>query len=75
LETFHTEDKDVDFNVHGKDGPIHVSRGPHTVSGPEQDFMDAAISTGYEEIKDLQDFEANNGFSVSIMSRHPDFTL
>jgi len=60
--------------VHGKDGPIHVSRGPHAVSAPEQDFMEAAVSTGYKEIKDLQDFEANNGFSVSIMSRHPDIT-
>jgi len=37
--------------------------------------MEAAVSTGYDEIKDLQDFEANNGFSVSKMSRHPDFTL
>jgi len=37
--------------------------------------MEAAVSTGYDEIKDLQDFDANNGFSVSIMSRHPDSTL
>jgi len=37
--------------------------------------MEAAVSTGYDEIKDLQDFEANNGFSVSIMALYLDFTL
>ncbi|KAK7409276.1 hypothetical protein QQX98_008516 [Neonectria punicea] len=59
LETYHGDDPD---NVHGRDGPVHVSDGTYRAVGPESDFIDAASQVGWPEIPDLQNLKAINGF-------------
>ncbi|KAF7556742.1 hypothetical protein G7Z17_g1256 [Cylindrodendrum hubeiense] len=59
LETYHGEDPD---NVHGHDGPIHVSDGTFRSVNSESDFINAASDVGWPEIPDLQNLKSNNGF-------------
>ncbi|KAH7146719.1 alcohol oxidase-like protein [Dactylonectria estremocensis] len=59
LETYHGEDPD---NIHGRDGPIHVSDGTLRSVNPESDFIKAAGEIGWPEIPDLQNLKSINGF-------------
>lgn len=64
LETFHPSGSGFDKAVHGYDGPVHVSDGGYR--GKSEDaFIETVTKMGYSEINDLQDLEANGGFSVS----------
>ncbi|KAI0126264.1 alcohol oxidase-like protein [Xylariales sp. AK1849] len=58
LETYHGPG---DKEVHGYDGPIHVSSGTFRATKSESDFIEAAGKVGYPEHKDLQMLDANNG--------------
>ncbi|KAH7409702.1 hypothetical protein BKA64DRAFT_665641 [Cadophora sp. MPI-SDFR-AT-0126] len=60
LETYHGPGKP---ELHGFDGPIHVSDGGYREKRSEQDFITAAAKVGFPEITDLQDLESNNGVS------------
>lgn len=64
LETYHPKGEGRDPEKHGHDGPIHISDGGFRSKSGDL-FMDAAKELGHKEIVDLQDFEANGGFSVS----------
>lgn len=57
LETFHGEDPK---GVHGKDGPIHVSRGPYTSTRIDEEFIAAAEKVGWPEVPDLSDLDSVN---------------
>ncbi|OBT53211.1 hypothetical protein VE04_05939 [Pseudogymnoascus sp. 24MN13] len=63
LETFHSDDPIIDRNLHGYDGPIHVSSGTHRATRAEREFLEVASTQGWPEIVDLQDLQQNNGFS------------
>jgi alcohol oxidase len=65
LETYHPEGEDIDQNDHGHDGPIHISDGGFR-SKSENQFMETVEKMGYKTIVDLQDFVANDAFSVSL---------
>ena len=73
LETFHPTGSGFDQSKHGHNGPIHISDGGYRGKS-ENDFMKTITGMGYNEIVDLQDLEANGGFSVScpfiINNRH-----
>lgn len=57
LETYHGKgDKDR----HGYDGPVNISKGTHTCSRAEDQFIEAATKLGLPEVKDLQNLDANN---------------
>ncbi|KIM94143.1 alcohol oxidase [Oidiodendron maius Zn] len=60
LETYHAEGN---IDVHGYQGPIHVSESPFSVCNFEREILLAAEQQGYRKINDLQDLTANNGFS------------
>lgn len=72
LETYHLDDASVDKNMHGYDGPIHVSNGTHLPKDEQDDIMAGAAAVGYKEIVDLQDFKANNAFSRWLKYIGPD---
>ncbi|KAH6880627.1 alcohol oxidase-like protein [Thelonectria olida] len=59
LETYHGEDPE---NVHGREGPIHISDGTFRAVNPENDFIRAAGEVGWPEVPDLQTLDAINGF-------------
>lgn len=63
LETYHPKDPAIDQSKHGHDGPIHVSDGGYRGKSEDQ-FMETVKKMGYNTIVDLQDLEANDGFSV-----------
>jgi alcohol oxidase len=56
-ETYHGEDKK---DVHGHDGPVHVSRGTFASSSLEDDCIAAAEKVGIPEVQDLSDLESVN---------------
>jgi alcohol oxidase len=41
---------------------VDISGGPYRAFRPESDFLEAAKTVGYPEVKDLQNLDANNGF-------------
>lgn len=45
---------------HGYSGPINISSGSFRAKRAEDDFIDAASQLGYNELKDLQNLDANN---------------
>ncbi|KAI1845515.1 hypothetical protein JX266_008373 [Neoarthrinium moseri] len=58
LETYHGPGNK---ELHGHDGPIHVSDSTFRNTRSESDFIQAAGQVGFPEIEDLQDLDANNG--------------
>ncbi|KYK60260.1 alcohol dehydrogenase [Drechmeria coniospora] len=72
LETYHLDDPAVDKALHGYDGPVNVSLGTYSQRGPQDDILAAAEALGIEEIVDLQDFKAANGFSRWLRYIGPD---
>jgi alcohol oxidase len=58
--------------VHGADGPIHISDGGYDSKKIVNDLLQAAQQVGYPAIDDLQDLDANNGFSHSLKTISPD---
>ncbi|KAK3328178.1 alcohol oxidase-like protein [Cercophora scortea] len=60
LETYHPEG---DSQVHGHDGPIHVSDGTFRSTRAQDGFAEATKQIGYPEIQDLQDLKSNNGYA------------
>lgn len=65
LETFHPKGDGFDQSKHGHDGPINISDGGFRSKSTDS-FCDTVQGMGYNVIDDLQDFEANGGFSVSL---------
>ncbi|KAL2261662.1 hypothetical protein VTK26DRAFT_3654 [Humicola hyalothermophila] len=57
LESYHGKDEK---GVHGRDGPIHVSRGPFASRRLEDQFTAAAAKVGWPEVEDVQDMETVN---------------
>jgi len=66
LETYHPKGDGIDPSKHGHDGPISVSDGGFRGTSENQ-FMDTIKQMGYKDIVDLQDFDDNDGFSVSLI--------
>lgn len=64
LETYHVKGDGHDQSIHGHSGPINISDGGFRSKAGDL-FLDAAREVGHNVIEDLQDFEANGGFSVS----------
>lgn len=65
LETFHPlPGQELDPEIHGTDGPIHVSDGGYRGKS-EEEFMRTVEGMGYRGIEDLQTLEENGGFAVS----------
>ncbi|KAG9243158.1 putative alcohol oxidase [Calycina marina] len=62
LETYHPTGDAINQDLHGHDGPIHISDGGYRGKSETQ-FMETINDMGYNKIVDLQDLEANNGFS------------
>lgn len=62
LETYHPKGDETDQSKHGHDGPIHISDGGYRGKSENQ-FADTVKKMGYNMIEDLQDLEANGGFS------------
>ncbi|RYP75326.1 hypothetical protein DL771_002422 [Monosporascus sp. 5C6A] len=58
LETYHGHGE---AERHGYNGPVHISSGTYRAKASEDDFIRAAGEVGYQEFRDLQDLEANNG--------------
>lgn len=69
LETYHGPGEK---EVHGFDGPIHVSSGSYVVPRPQDDFIKAAEKVGWPELKDLQNLDANNGTQRALRYISPD---
>ncbi|KAF1949800.1 alcohol oxidase-like protein [Byssothecium circinans] len=51
-ETFHGVDEK---GVHGREGPVHVSRGTYESGGLQEDFLKAMAKRGLREVSDLAD--------------------
>ena len=64
LETYHPKGEGHNVDAHGHDGPIHISDGGYRGKSENQS-MKTIEDMGYKNIVDLQDLEANGGFSVS----------
>ncbi|KAK6065625.1 GMC oxidoreductase [Seiridium cupressi] len=69
LETYHGPG---DKELHGHDGPVHVSNSTFRAAKSESDFIQAAEQVGWPEIKDLQNLEANNGVERWLRYVSPD---
>ncbi|KAK6583677.1 hypothetical protein PZA11_003407 [Diplocarpon coronariae] len=62
LETFHPNGSQIDQSKHGHDGPINISDGGYRGKS-ENELCSVVQKMGYNVIEDLQDLEANGGFS------------
>ncbi|KAI8722726.1 GMC-OxRdtase-N domain-containing protein [Fusarium sp. LHS14.1] len=69
FETYHGKGNP---ELHGFDGPIHVSDGTFRNTKVEDDVLKAAAAVGWPEIKDLQDLDSNNGFERWLRYISPD---
>ncbi|KAF9877216.1 alcohol oxidase [Colletotrichum karsti] len=58
-ETYHGATTNI--STHGYEGPIHISKGTHQAPRAEEGFIKGAVSTGFDEIVDLQSLHSNNG--------------
>lgn len=65
METYHPKGDGIDQSVHGHDGPVHISDGGYRGTSENQ-FLETVKLMGYKQHGDLQDFESNEGFAVSI---------
>jgi len=74
LETYHPKHEAIDQAKHGHGGPIHVSDGGYRGKS-EDEFMKTVTGMGFENIVDLQDLEANGGFSVRCPLPVPSLSL
>ncbi|OAR00279.1 hypothetical protein LLEC1_06101 [Akanthomyces lecanii] len=59
LETYHGKGS---TDVHGQDGPVHISRGTWNGGASEDNFMAATAKAGYPEVDDVQSLGAINAF-------------
>lgn len=69
IETFHGQ---TNPEVHGSDGPVHISSGTFRSTNSESDFIQAASQVGWSELDDLQALDANNGFQRWYRSVSPE---
>ncbi|KAH7303330.1 putative glucose dehydrogenase [Stachybotrys elegans] len=69
LETYHGPG---DRELHGYDGPIHVSRGTYNSTITEDQFIAAAEALGRHETKDLQSMDAINATERALHYISPD---
>lgn len=69
LETYHGPGSK---DVHGHEGPVHVSSGTFRCTTSENDFIAAAEMLGWPEIEDLQSLDANNGVQRAMRYISPD---
>ncbi|KAH7037509.1 alcohol oxidase-like protein [Microdochium trichocladiopsis] len=69
LETYHGRGQK---EVHGYNGPIHVSSSTYRGSVAEDEIVKAASELGWPEIHDLQDLDSNNGTQRWLRYVSPD---
>ncbi|RYP38596.1 hypothetical protein DL767_002532 [Monosporascus sp. MG133] len=69
LETYHGPGE---AERHGYSGPVHVSSGTYRSKASEDDFIRAVGEVGYQEFRDLQDLDANNGVGRWLRYISPD---
>lgn len=69
IETYHGPG---DAEVHGFDGPIHVSDGGFRQHKMLDDLIDASEATGWREVRDLQNLEESNGVERWLRTVTPD---
>ena len=69
LETYDGPDEK---GVHGRNGPIHVSRGTYNSPRIEEEFIASASKLGWREVPDLQDLESVNAVSRAQRFISPD---
>ncbi|KIV79922.1 hypothetical protein PV11_07461 [Exophiala sideris] len=72
LKKFETYHGQGEKEHHGQDGPIHVSSGTFRAKAAENDFIEAAAKMGYNELKDLQNLDTNNGTERWLRYVSPD---
>ncbi|GAB1312794.1 Glucose-methanol-choline oxidoreductase N-terminal domain-containing protein [Madurella fahalii] len=69
FETYHGKDEK---NVHGNDGPIHISRGTYGSRRIEDEFIASAAKVGWSEVQDVQDLETVNTVGRAYRYISPD---
>ncbi|KAJ3484271.1 hypothetical protein NLG97_g7097 [Lecanicillium saksenae] len=69
LETYHGKGS---MDVHGHDGPVHISRGTWDGGASEDNFISATIKAGYPEVDDVQSLDAINSFGRANRYVSPD---
>lgn len=69
LETYHGKDEK---DVHGHDGPIHVTRGTYNSKRVEDEFIASVAKVGWPEVEDVQDLETVNAVGRAYRYVSPD---
>lgn len=69
IETYHGKD---DKDLHGHEGPIHVSRGSYHPKRLADEFIASAAKMGWPEADDVQDLETINAVSRAYRYISPD---
>lgn len=69
LETYHGKDEK---DVHGHDGPVHISRGTYHSKRIEDEFIASASKAGWPEVQDAQDLETVNAVGRAYRYVSPD---
>ncbi|KAH9904670.1 alcohol oxidase [Xylariomycetidae sp. FL2044] len=69
FESYHPRGDEIS---HGRDGPVHVSRGTYDGANLQEDFVSALKETGFTSVEDLQDLETNNAVSTAYRYVSPE---
>ncbi|KAH8878590.1 alcohol oxidase [Thozetella sp. PMI_491] len=69
FETYHGKDEK---NIHGHDGPIHISRGTYHSKRLEDEFIASTAKLGWAEVEDVQDLETVNSVGRAHRYISPD---
>ncbi|CAM1501413.1 Fc.00g105750.m01.CDS01, partial [Cosmosporella sp. VM-42] len=69
LGTYHGKGE---ADVHGYEGPVHVSDGTFRSQYSESEFIKATAQVGWPEISDLQSLDANDGVERWLRTVSPD---
>jgi alcohol oxidase len=69
LETYHGPGS---LDVHGTDGPIHVSTSSYGAPRPRDQFISVLKDQGWPEVKDLSSLDTCNGVQKSLRYTSPD---
>ncbi|KAH8812607.1 alcohol dehydrogenase, partial [Xylogone sp. PMI_703] len=62
-ETYHISGPGINQDVHGYNGPIHITRAGYTVPSTANEFFTVAAAMGDREVPDQQDLKHCGGFS------------
>jgi alcohol oxidase len=69
FETYHGPGKP---ELHGSNGPIHISTGSYGPTSLQDQFIESAAKMGIREAIDLQDFDSNNAVQRNLRYISPD---